>query len=130
MLGGLVAAERQQLPGKLGGAFGGILDFEQILLDGVVTLGFHEQHTAEPQDGLENIIEGMRNAAGQPPDRLHLLGMPILPLQTQLPRHIPFNAHIIHNGPGVIHDGRYRGVFDDNLSVLPAVMHLPCPCAS
>jgi hypothetical protein len=79
--GDLLAAEQEQLAGEAGGAFGGVFDVEQAFGErGGALLSRHGFHAAEQEftlaeDDGEEIVEVVGNAAGQPPDGLHLLGV-------------------------------------------------------
>ncbi len=75
----LLPAEGEQLAGKARGAFRGLLHLFDLeaAVDARQPI---EREAAESQDGREQIVEVVRDAAGEAADRLHLLRFLQLPL--------------------------------------------------
>src|SRR2546427_395102 len=69
----LLAAEREQLARELAGALRGFADLSDVIPGRRAGREVLEQQLAITEDYGEQVIEVMRHAAGQPPDRLHLL---------------------------------------------------------
>ena len=69
----LAPAEGQQLPGQVGGPLAGIPDLLDIGPDRVCRPQRLEDEIAVTQDPGEQVVEVMRDAAGEPADRFHLL---------------------------------------------------------
>ena len=65
----LAAAEREQLPGERGGLPGGARDLRHLL--GVAVA--RQQDLGVAGDHRQQVVEVVRDAAGEPADRLHLL---------------------------------------------------------
>jgi hypothetical protein len=77
----LLAAEREQLPGEVGGAMAGAADLAQQLAVGIAGIEAVEGHLAESDDGGQQVVEVVRDAAGQLSDGFHLLRLPELLLE-------------------------------------------------
>ena len=72
----LLAAEGQQLAGQGGGALAGLLDRLELLAQRVGRVGDPAQREiGVAQDRGQQVVEIVGDPAGQPPDRLHLLGL-------------------------------------------------------
>ena len=77
----LFAAERQQLTGQIGGAFGGGAHLYQRFLR---LLAFHhsaENHVGVPLDDRQDVVKVMSHPSGQLADRFHLLQLAELLLE-------------------------------------------------
>jgi hypothetical protein len=72
----LAAAERQQLTGEAARAVGRLQDFAHVLAPGVRCLQRVHDQLAVAADGGQQVVEVVRDAAGQPADGLHLLRLP------------------------------------------------------
>jgi hypothetical protein len=72
-LQGLLAREGQQLAHQIGGAVGVLLDLHDVGEGRVAGLEAHQQQVAEADHRGQQIVEIVRDAAGQLADRLHLL---------------------------------------------------------
>ena len=77
----LFPAEGKQLAGYLGGAASGIQDHVGILDDLGVVGPFVDEEGGKPVDGGEQVVEVVRDAAGEKPEGLHFLGLAELILQ-------------------------------------------------
>ena len=85
----LPAAERQQLLGQRGGALGGRLDLLDLGAEGGLSARLAagagiepvEDEAAAAEDRGQEVVEVVRDAAGEPPDRLHLLRLAQLLLE-------------------------------------------------
>jgi hypothetical protein len=88
----LAAGDREQAPGEVGTAHGGplggldALPGDRMLPDGA----FEQVEVAD--DYPQQIIEVMRQAPGQLPDGLHLLGVPQLLVHLLLRGNVPRNS--------------------------------------
>ena len=69
----LPAAEREQLTRQRGAVRGGFLDRFEIGAAAAVGRQFFEQQLAEADDRRQQIVEIVRDTAGEPADALHLL---------------------------------------------------------
>ena len=69
----LLAREGQQLPHEIGGAVAVLLDLHDVGERRVARPEPHQQQVAEPDHRGQQIVEIMRDAAGELSDRLHLL---------------------------------------------------------
>ena len=77
----LFPAERQQLTGQIGGAFGGGAHLYQRFFR---ILAFHhsaENHVGMPLDDRQDVVKVMRHACGELADRFHLLQLAQLLLE-------------------------------------------------
>ena len=70
----LAPTEGQQLAGQMGGPLAGVLDLLDIGPDRVRGPELLEDKVGVAQDSGQQIVEVVRDAAGQPANRLHLLG--------------------------------------------------------
>jgi hypothetical protein len=70
----LLTDEEQQLLGEVGGALRGLDDLARLVLPGRLV----EELRRVPENHREQVVEVVRDAASQPADRLHLLGLPEL----------------------------------------------------
>ncbi len=77
----LLAAESQQLLGERGGAFAGLANLDDVLAQRIGGGNFAFQHAAVAQNHGEQIVEVVRDAAGQAAHCFHLLRLPKLLLQ-------------------------------------------------
>ncbi len=71
----LLAAEREQLPGEIGGPLRGGLDQVDVLARGVVGPHPHEEQAAPPADHGQQVVEVVRDPSRELADRLDLLGL-------------------------------------------------------
>ena len=77
----LLPAEGEQLPGEARRAFGRLLDLLELEAHGAVAVvQLVEREAGEAEDRRQQVVEVVRDAAGQPADRLHLLRLLQLPL--------------------------------------------------
>ena len=81
---GLAAREGQQLPDQIGRPIGVLLDLHDIGEGIILRPVAGQQQVAETDDGGQQIVEIMGDAAGQLPHRLHLLRLDELLLQRLL----------------------------------------------
>ena len=79
----LATAEREQLPGQPGGAFGGLNDLFGRFSGRFTKIGCRQQRGMPLNDG-ENVVEIMRDTARELADGLHLLRLAQLFLQLPL----------------------------------------------
>ncbi len=77
----LLAAERQQLPGQGRGAVGGLLDRLHLVVHVAAFFQLLQQHLGVSGDHHQQVVEVVRDAAGQPAHRIHLLRLPQLLFQ-------------------------------------------------
>ena len=84
----LSPAEREQLPGQLGAPPAGLLDLRDVLPQRVARREGLEGQRRVAEDDRQHVVEVMRDAAREPPDGLHLLGLAELLLQRPLLRHV------------------------------------------
>ena len=83
----LAAAEGEQLARQPGGALGGLRDLLRGTRAGVVQIGHRQQRCVAVDDG-EDVVEIVRDAAGELADGLHFLRLAQLFLQPPLRRDI------------------------------------------
>ena len=69
----LLARKRQELPHQHGRPVGVALDFHQVGKTGICWSGGKEQIVGGQKDGRQDVVEVVRDAAGQRADRVHLL---------------------------------------------------------
>ncbi len=69
----LLAREREQLPHQARGPVGVLPDLHDVLERRIGRLVRVQQEVGRHHDGAEQIVEVVRDAAGEPADRLHLL---------------------------------------------------------
>ena len=70
----MLAGERQQPLHQGGGALGGLARrIEQALDPRIVVADAAQRHVDIAEDDGEHVVEVVRDAAGQPADRFHLL---------------------------------------------------------
>ena len=81
----LAAAEGEQLPREAGGALGGLRDLLRGTRRGVVEVRRRQQRGVAVNDG-EDVVEIVRDAAGELADGLHFLRLAQLFLQPPLQR--------------------------------------------
>ena len=74
----LFAAECQELPRQVGGPLARFLDLQHVAPAGMVGVEAVEQQVRVPEDGGEDVVEVVCDAARQPSDRLHLQRLPEL----------------------------------------------------
>jgi hypothetical protein len=77
----LLTAKRQKLLGEFRGAARGVLDGFGAPVNGRVTAKFGLKQFGLSQDHAEQVIEIVRDAAGQPADGVHFLGLQELPFE-------------------------------------------------
>ncbi len=77
----LLAAEGQELPGERGGAVRGRAHERGVAVDRVLRPQPRQDHLGAPRDDGEQVVEVVRDAAREPADRLHLLGLAELLLE-------------------------------------------------
>ena len=84
----LPPAEGQELLGQAGGPLGGVANAHDILAD--VRAGrLVERQVGEADDGRQDVVEVVGDAAGQPADRLELAGLEQLGLEAARLRSCP-----------------------------------------
>ena len=83
---GLLARERQQLPHQARRPVGVLLDLHDVLERRIGRPVRVEQEVGRHHDGAEQIVEVVRDVAGEPADRLHLLLLGDLVLERALLR--------------------------------------------
>ena len=81
----LLTAECEQLPRESGRALAGLLDLVELEPDVASFVDTLEREAGESEDGGQQVVEVVRDAAGEPADRFHLLRLLELPLDG-LPR--------------------------------------------
>ena len=69
----LPPAERQQLMRQARAANDRLLDFADFAARRIVGRQLHEQQVRRSHDAHEDVVEVVRDAAGEPPDRFELL---------------------------------------------------------
>ena len=72
----LLAAEGEELARQRRRAFGGPADLLDVGPAGVAALELVEQQVGVAEDRRQHVVEVVGDAAGQPADRFHLLGLP------------------------------------------------------
>jgi hypothetical protein len=72
----LLATEGQELTGQGASPLGGLLDQADVLAHGIRLAQPAQQQLGASGDHGEQVVEVVRDAAGQPPDGLHLLHLP------------------------------------------------------
>ncbi len=80
----LLARERKQLPDESGGAVRVLLDVHDVLERWVRRTVVLQKEVGEADDRRQHVVEVMCDAAGQLPDRLHLLTLRDLHLERAL----------------------------------------------
>ncbi len=83
---GLLAREREQLPHQAGRPVGVLLDLHDVLERRIGRLVGVQQEVGRHHDGAEQIVEVVRDIAGEPADGLHLLLLIDLVLERALLR--------------------------------------------
>ena len=83
-LQGLLAREGQQLAHEIGGAVGVLLDLHDVGEGRVARPEPHQQQIAEADHRRQQVVEIVRDAAGELSDRLHLLRLRELHLEVLL----------------------------------------------
>ena len=110
----LLAAEREQLARELARALGRGVDLRHVLAR--LALEPCEQQVGTlPRITSEEVVEVVRDAAGEPADRLHLLRLAQLLLEPALHRHVSrehdARRHAVEvDGTGGDPDGKHRSV--------------------
>ena len=84
----LLAAEREQLPGEQRGALGRLADLVQVGAERRALVGLLERERRVAADRGQHVVEVVRDAAGEPADRLQLLALPQLLLELLLLGHV------------------------------------------
>ena len=77
----LLPAEGEELAGQGGRAVRGFLDELDVAPERALGRELQEQELAPAGDHGQEIVEVVRDAAGEPPHRFHLLGLAELSLQ-------------------------------------------------
>ena len=85
----LLAAEHEELPREVGGAQSGLTDLLDVVAHRVARLHFGEEHLAVAEDDGQHVVEVVRDASCEPPDRLHLLRLAELFLESESFGHVP-----------------------------------------
>ncbi len=85
----LLPAEGQELAGERRRAVRGAVDLQHVEPALVVVADRPQQQLGVPDDGREEVVEVVGDAAGELADRLHLLRLPELFLQDLLLGHVP-----------------------------------------
>ena len=75
---GLAPAESQQLPRHARAALDRLLDLAGFAARRIVGPELHQQQVGRAHDAHQNVVEVVRDAAGEPADRLELLRLPQL----------------------------------------------------
>ena len=70
---GLAAAEREQLPRQPGAALDRLLDLGRFVARRIVGRQLHQQQVGRAHDAHQDVVEVVRDAAGEPADRFELL---------------------------------------------------------
>ena len=78
----LLAAEGEQLTGQVGRAFAGVQDLRERLRERIARREPVDASPAVADDDRQQVVEVVRDAAGQPADGFHLLGLAKSLLQT------------------------------------------------
>ncbi len=76
----LLAAEGEQLTREGGSTMCGAFDLLDVEPEGIAGAEAVQHQIRVAKDGGEHVVEVVRDAAGQPPHRFHLLGLPQLRL--------------------------------------------------
>ncbi len=108
-LGALGPAEREEALGEAGAAIGRALDRLGFGPFRIVRLEHHRQQLRRSENGRENVVEVVRDAAGKAANRVHLLRLAQLVFERQARRDVPRNG---------LHADR-RPVLLDDLHALP-----------
>ena len=115
----LLAAEREQLAGELGGGSAAGLHLAHAR-------GGADSHGHPPGDQLavaedhgEQVVEVVRDAAGQLPDRFHLLRLPQLRFERPLQGDVALHHRGAHQPALAIANGRGGELDGHDLAVLP-----------
>ena len=74
-LGDLPAREAEELPGQRRAALGGVADAAEVLVRRVVAFELGAGHLDVAEDGRQQVVEVVGDAAGEAADALHLLGL-------------------------------------------------------
>ena len=77
----LPAAEREQLARQARAAIHRLLDLGRLVARRIVGRELHQQQVRRAHDAHQDVVEVVRDAAGQPPDRFELLRLPQLLLE-------------------------------------------------
>ena len=94
----LFAAEGEQLPRELGSAVAGLLDVLEFFTHRVPVGQVHQGDVGGAIDDGEQVVEVVRDAAGQAPDHFHLLRLRELFAQAPLLRQVPRDADVVGDG--------------------------------
>ena len=78
---GLAAAEGQQLPRQPGAAIDRLLDLRRLVARRIVGRQLHQQQVGRAHDAHQDVVEVVRDAAGEAADRFELLRLPQLFLE-------------------------------------------------
>ena len=120
----LLAAERQQLARQRRRAAAGLPDALDVVADARAGRQALEDQVRVTEDPGEQVVEVMRDAAGQPADRLHLLRMTqlVFALPKRLGRLFPFGDVVDEHRVEVVARGRpsRQRELDRNLSFVAA----------
>src|SRR5688572_20495539 len=84
----MLATEREQLGGQNGGASGSAPDFGNVIGDRALHPELVQKKIAVAEDGGQEIVEVMGDAAGELAKRLHFLGTNQLVLELFAGRHV------------------------------------------
>ncbi len=115
----LATAEREQLLGQGRGPVRRAVDLIHVLAPGVIGRQIGEEQVGVSADGGEDVVEVVGDAAGEPADRLHLLRLDDLLLETA-----PLGgvAVVVDNGGD---DRVVEEVGEDALEVAPGAVLVP-----
>ncbi len=119
----LLAAESQQLPGEVGGAAGSFLDLIHIAAQGMLGRQRIQHQLGVGTDDHQQIVEVMRHASGQSPDRIHLLRLLQLIFQPPPVGDVPIVGDKMRDPAFTVAQGSDGFLGDENVSVLFAVHH-------
>lgn len=93
-------------------------------------MDFLQHEVRHAIDHGEEVLEVVRDAAGEPTDTLHLPRLKDLGLELQALRDILLDRNEVRDDAGRIEDRRDGLAFGEQAAVLPAIDHLPAPRAS
>ena len=123
----LLSAEGEELPREAGGPAGGREDFPHFGRARIFSAKPRQQEVRVPYDGGQDVVEIVRNAAGETTNGFHLLGMAKALLELRRLRHVALDRDVADD-PAVLSFHRADGgLLHVGAPVLPAVDELPPP---
>ena len=114
--------EAQELTGEMHRPLGRLPDLARVRPAAVLALQRAQQEIAEPHDDRHHVVEVVGDAAGEPPDRLHLLRLAHLLLGLDPLRDVAADAH--DTGDGMLRSAKRR---EGGLHVAQAAAGRPGP---